>query len=293
VLLAAALLATANASADVTTADCVDANSKAQTARRSGKFAEARKLLLTCTNPSCPSLIRDDCSSRFDELNRVQPTIVFTAKDATGADVGAVTVTMDGQLLIDKLDGTAIAVDPGQHVFAFTVAGRAPFTRALIVAEGDKNRREVIDVGGDATPPASTTPSTASTPSASTPPTSPPPEHGGSSHTVGFVVGGAGIAVLGVGAAFGVIALSQKSSADDTCGGHGSVCSTGSQTSAAQSKLQDARTSGWISTAAIGVGAAAVVVGAYLVFFSGDSPSESPAAALAVMPSGAFVTGSF
>ena len=238
--------------------------------------------------------MRDDCTSRFDELDHVQPSIVFTAKDASGADVGAVSVTMDGQPLADKLDGGAIAVDPGQHVFAFTVAGRAPVTRALILAEGDKNRREIIELEGDAARPAAspaTTPPAASTPPTDTPP--PLPDHGGRTRTIGFIVGGTGIAMLGVGTALGFVALSQKSSANGACGGQGSVCATASQTSAAESKLQDARTSGWISTAVIGVGAAAVVVGAYLVFFAGDSAPMSPTAAVVVMPSGAFLTGTF
>jgi hypothetical protein len=306
-LLGAVLLATATASADVTKAQCIQANTQAQSLRRAGKFAQARDELRTCADPTCPALVQGDCTTRLDELNKVQPTIVFIAKDASGADVGSVTVTVDGQPLTDKLNGTAVAIDPGQHVFTFTATGRPPVTRTLILAEGDKDRREVISLEGGATPPSpqpttSTTAIPSAAPTASVGEIPSQPKSGGSSRTIGFVVGGAGVAAIAAGTYFGVTALSQKSDADGACGGHGSVCPTARQTSDAQAKLQDARTSGWISTAALGVGAVAVVVGAYLVFFSrgssSESPSrgsssESPAAALTLTPSGAFLAGSF
>ena len=295
--LAAALLATVTAAAEVPKAQCVDANTQAQTLRRAGKFSEARTALRTCADASCPFIVQSDCTTRLDELNKAQPTLVLIAKDASGADVGGVSVTADGQPLTDKLDGTALAVDPGQHQFTFTSAGRPPVTRTLIVAEGEKDRREVINLDGAATPPApplapSPAGSTASTASNADLAPQPAPD-GGSRRTIGFVVGGAGIAAIGVGTYFGIAALSQKSDASSACGGHDQTCPTASQTAAAQSKLQDARTSGWISTAALGVGAVAVAVGVYLVVFSGGSSSESPAAALTVTPSGALLSGSF
>lgn len=292
--LAATLLVTATASADMTKAQCVDANTQAQSLRRAGKFADARAQLRTCADPSCPALVQSDCTTRLDELNKAQPTIVFTARDVSGADVGAVTVTVDGKPLASTLDGTAIAVDPGQHVFTFTAAGRPPVTRTLILAEGDKDRREVVDLGGGAEAvPATPPPAATAAPAVPAQATAPGSEGGHAMRTAGFVVGGVGIAAIAVGTYFGVTALSQKSDADGACGGHGAVCPTAAQTSAAQSKLQDARTSGWISTAAIGVGVAAVAVGVYLAFFTGGSSSEAPAAALAVTPSGAFFTGRF
>jgi hypothetical protein len=271
-----ALLHVATAYGDVTKEQCVDANTQAQGLRRSGKFEQARELLRTCADPSCPGIIQDDCNSRLDELTRMQPTLVLTAKDAAGTDVGAVTVTMDGKHVTDTLDGTALAVDPGQHVFTFTVAGRPAVTRTLILAEGEKDRREVIDLGGAPPGPGES--------AASEPPSN--------RRTLGWIVGGAGIAAAGVGATFGLLALSQKSDAYGACGGHDTACPTAGQTSAAQAKMQDARTSGWVSTIALGVGVAAVGVGAYLVFVPGRS-SASPQAALAITPSGASLVGRF
>ncbi|MDB4993424.1 MAG: hypothetical protein JWM74_856, partial [Myxococcaceae bacterium] len=109
----------------------------------------------------------------------------------------------------------------------------------------------------------------------------PPPEQasGGGTRTLGFIVGGAGIAVLGVGTVFGIMALGQKSDADAACGGSGTVCPDPAKTSDATAKLDDARTSALISTIGIGVGVVAVGVGAYLIFTGGAKPASITAQA--------------
>src|SRR5215469_5136429 len=104
----------ASAEAEVTKDQCIDANASAQTLRKNGKFREAREQLHLCLDPHCPKLVSRDCATRLDELDLAQPTIVFDAKDRTGNDLGAVKVTVDGRPLVDKLDGTAVPVDPGE-----------------------------------------------------------------------------------------------------------------------------------------------------------------------------------
>ncbi len=49
--------------------------------------------------------------------------IVFEAKDGAGNDLVAVTVTMDGQRVTDKLDGLPLQLDPGEHRFTFESEG--------------------------------------------------------------------------------------------------------------------------------------------------------------------------
>src|ERR1019366_931213 len=93
--LAAAMLLSASAFADVTKEQCIDANGQAQELRREGKLAAAREQLRLCGNPKCPAMVRDDCAKRLDEVDKAQPTVAFTVKDATGADVTAVKVMVD------------------------------------------------------------------------------------------------------------------------------------------------------------------------------------------------------
>jgi hypothetical protein len=134
-------------SGDVTKDQCVDANSKAQPLRRAGKLVAARAQLAICADPRCPGIVRDDCTQRLDDLERVQPTIVFDAKDSAGNDLSEVKVSMDGKALVGRLDGTAIAVDPGPHAFTFEVSGQPNITRGFVLKEGEKLRRERIVIG--------------------------------------------------------------------------------------------------------------------------------------------------
>ena len=145
-------LSPVSAIADVKKAACIEANTKAQDLRREGKLSEARGQLRTCADPSCPELVRDDCTKRLDDLERAQPTIIFGAKDASGRDMGAVAVTVDGRPLAEKLDGTPLRVDPGEHVFTFSAGDQSPVTQTFIIREGERDRRESLVIGPPAPP---------------------------------------------------------------------------------------------------------------------------------------------
>jgi hypothetical protein len=163
-LIAAALsLPARSASADPppTKEQCIDANTRGQDLRRAGKLSAAREQLRTCAVPACPALLRDDCTRRLDEIDKVQPTVVFMVKDAAGKDVSAVKVTMDGRPLADVLDGTELPVDPGRHVFTFAAAGQAPVTATLVLAAGEKDRQEHVSLKGGAPLAAASEPSAA------------------------------------------------------------------------------------------------------------------------------------
>ena len=150
-------LVSGSARADITKAQCIEANTKGQDLRRDGNLAAARDVFRTCAVASCPALLRDDCTRRIDEIERVQPTIVFDAKDASGRDVSVVKVTIDGKPLADRLAGTPLQIDPGEHVFAFQVPGQAPVTQTFIIKENERDRRERVVLGGPA--PGSSVPS--------------------------------------------------------------------------------------------------------------------------------------
>lgn len=217
----ALLTMSANAGADATTDQCVDANTQAQALRRAGRFAEAREKLRVCAGPSCPSVVQSDCTTRFDEIDKAQPTIAFAAKGASGGDVTAVSVTMDGTPPVDHLDGTALPVDPGSHVFTFSVQGQPPVTRTLLIVEGEKDRREVVDLaGGAASPPSSPSTSSPSAPAPAPLPESPTRARGGGLGTqrvLALVAAAIGVAGVGVGTAFGLVAMSKKSDAQSAC----------------------------------------------------------------------------
>jgi hypothetical protein len=120
----------------------VAANEAAQTLRQSGKLDAARQQLRACVAAACPAVLRDDCAQRLDELQRAQPTVVFDVKDAAGHDVATVRVSVDGRLVAERVDGTAMPLDPGEHEVRFDAApaareeGSSPLSGQRLVGLG-------------------------------------------------------------------------------------------------------------------------------------------------------------
>lgn len=289
--------------ADVTKDECVDANGKGQQLRRELKLSAARIELRTCASPSCPAIVRDDCARRLDELDKAQPTIVFEVTDTAGSDVSAVKVTVDDNPLADRLDGTAIPVDIGEHVFRFEVAEHPPAVRTLIIAQGEKSRRERIVLEGATAPAlAATSPATPSPSGASRDANATVVSGVGSSaneanetasgrgrmgahEILGLVAGGAGIAVTAVGAVFAGLASSQWATAQRECPTH-SECSQ-----QAIAERDDAARSATVSTVTFIAGGILLATGVTLVLTAPKSNQAS--VALSAAPGGVGLVGNF
>jgi len=265
-------LAPASAAADVTKDQCVDADTQAQILRRAGKLTAARAQLATCGDPSCPAIVRDDCSRRTDELERAQPTIIFDAKDAAGRDLSAVQVSVDGAPLAPSLDGTALKVDPGQHAFTFTAAGLAPVTSSLVVKEGEKERRErVVFAAAPAAQPAAL-------------PETPPSPSGaglGTGKILGLALGGAGVAGIAVGSVFGLMTASAASQQKTDCASATSC----NDYAKASSDHSTAQSDGTIATVACIAGGALLAGGAVLFLVARRPDEAPPTTGLLVAPS--------
>lgn len=254
-LVAAAVLTTGAAAraAEPTISDCLRANAAAAHLRNEHKLRAAREQLLVCASQSCPGDIRVECARRVIDVNMSIPTIVFEAKDPAGNDLTAVAVTMDDKPLVDRLDGTAIALDPGPHAFRFEASGQPAVDKAFVLLEGQKDRRERVVVG---TPPVTLSSDAASPPddAAMEDPlpmatqdtstrTSPPAwVRNGTLTTVGMVTSGLGLLGVAVGTVFGVEALSKKH--DAGCNSS-SVCPD----DIAANTLRSSRSAGNLSTA--------------------------------------------
>ncbi|MFO0737495.1 MAG: hypothetical protein U0270_16505 [Labilithrix sp.] len=194
------------AEAAPTKEQCIDADTEAQSLRTSGRFDAARELLRLCTDPACPNVVREDCTQRLDELAQHQPTIVLAARDVRGADIVKVVVKMDGTLLAERLDGRALAIDPGEHVFTFEATGMLPLERRIVVHEGAQARVESVTLADAAPAPAPAPAPTVVAKPAST-----------ATRTGAIAMGGAGVVGLGVGAVLGLMAASRWQDAKDAC----------------------------------------------------------------------------
>jgi hypothetical protein len=279
-----ALLGTSrSARAQPTKDQCVEANEKAQELRRRGNLIEARALLALCTAASCPGVIREDCAQRLSEVEDMMPTIVFEVRDALGREIAAVSVMMDGKPLVDRLNGIAIAVDPGEHEFVFGVEGRN-IDRSFVLHERDKARHEVIQLEGGLTPP----PPWGTTPPASTARIGARTgeAEGGSPWT--FISAGLGVAGLAAGIVGGLAATSKHTTLEGECMGNACPAS-------AQGDIDSFHTLKTVSMIGYVVGAVGLV-GAGVLYFTVPASRKSATpgrAGLWVSPTSAGIGGVF
>lgn len=189
-------------------------------------------------------------------------------------------IEVDGAALPVDQWGVAQAIDPGHHVLTAHAPRRKPWTGSVDI--GPEHDLQTVTIGA-LVPEASDAPAAApvASPPAATdaaPPTASPDTQtpGTWKRPAGWIVGGSGVAAVGVGAVFGITAITKSSDAK-------SKCSLSSCTDpAAVSENQGAKTAATVSDVAIGAGLAAVAVGAWFLF---TAPSaRSAASALQVAP---------
>jgi hypothetical protein len=224
--------------------------------RKAGKLRESIKQLTLCSDPKCPAEVSAECGRRILLLNVALPTIIVTATDGKGNDITAVSVTLDGVPLTQKLDGLAVAVDPGSHTLHFESAGNPPIDKTVLIREGEKARQVSVTFGASAT----ATPDAGSTWS--------------TQKTVALVAAGVGVVGLGVGVGTGVVASSDASTSNGDC--IATACSAAMHANAV-SEHSSASTMGNVSTAMFVVGGVGIAAGAIL-WFTAPKGAEKPAA---------------
>ncbi len=137
---------------------CVAASDRAQEQRARTHLRAAREQMLVCTQPMCPEPVRRQCDEWLRQLDQSLPSVVVRLRDATGHDLTAARLLIDGELVATSLDGRTIAVDPGSHVFRLEPDQLAPIEEKLLIIEGEHNRIIVEALPADATPVATPSP---------------------------------------------------------------------------------------------------------------------------------------
>jgi hypothetical protein len=175
----------------------------------------------------------------------LEPTLphVIIAADPTAGEV----IALDEHPIGPAALKTPIPVDPGAHLLRATAPGVTPFEQSFEVTPGGPARSLTV-------------PSLMAAPIAE-------PEHGGpasgalSRRTLGLVVGGIGVALVGIGAYFGAQAFTEKNAAENGCGPN--FC-----TSAGNGATNAMKTDETLSTIGVIAGLAAAGAGVYLVVSS-------------------------
>jgi hypothetical protein len=124
---------------------CIAAHEEAQSLRGQKKLHAAHEKFVACARQECPSAVRKECAEQLSQLDKDAPTVALEARDDDGNDTTAVTVSLDGTPIADRLTGIAIDVDPGEHVFRFARADGKSIEQKILVVEGEKNRKVVGD----------------------------------------------------------------------------------------------------------------------------------------------------
>jgi hypothetical protein len=116
-------------------------------------LVDARARFRACADPACPDFVVRDCARWQQEVEALLPTIVAGARDDQGNDIAAATLHVDGLLRSERLAGSAIELDPGEHTFSFSAQGYVRAERHVVVREGEKSRILVVMLERSRTPP--------------------------------------------------------------------------------------------------------------------------------------------
>jgi len=130
----------------VSKSDCVAAFNVADASEKAGHLAEARQQWLKCARAVCGSFLKQECTSRYTQLEADIPSVVPVFTDESGAPRVDVQVQIDGEVVASQLDGRAVQVDPGLHEFTFSVEGNVISKQKLMIAQGQRNRQIVASL---------------------------------------------------------------------------------------------------------------------------------------------------
>jgi hypothetical protein len=266
--------------------ECLAASNAAIRLDNDHRFRQERTELLTCALAGCPTDIRKECIRRVDEVTAAIPTIVFEAKDSSGSDLSAVKVTMDREVLAERVEGIAFAVDPGAHTFTFEAAGFPAVQKRFIIRERQKDRLERVVFDASS---ATTSPSASALPLAASPATAPAapieePSRSGANKVFAILTTGVGVAGVAAGTVFGLRAQSKRDEANricpDVCGDRAGV-----------DVWHDAKSAGNVSTIAFVVGGVGLVSAAVIWVLGKPESTNGPSAQVGLSPRGLAVRG--
>ncbi|WP_437781188.1 hypothetical protein [Sorangium sp. So ce1097] len=230
-----------------------------RTATAWGQFKEALFASKKEGNAAREAFAQEHISALEPRLSKIQ----LNAESTPG-----LLIRVDGNDIPAAALGTPIPIDPGTHEVEATAQGYSVWSTTVQV--GDSADLKAIAIPKLQPAPA---PETTAAPPAPAPPAG--AGRGEGLRTAGFVIGGAGVAVLGVGAVFGVLAAGQASDAERDQ----ALCPNKQCTPQGRKEISAAETKALVSTIGVGVGIAALGAGAILVLTSGPARTEGARAA--------------
>lgn len=195
--------------------------------------------------------------------------VTITAQ--TGADVSGVTLSLDGVSVSTAVLGASLPVDPGKHVISVSQPGKKTWTTEVEI--GKENDTKSVTI-----PPLEAEPEKPKEDKTPPPkvPVAPPPKR---DNTPAWIIGGAGVALVGVGVFTGITASSKWGTRNDNC--VGDVCKPAGVEADSSARKWALATDILVATGVIATG-----VGVYLLVRPGPSASTTTTTGRAAPPSG-------
>jgi len=238
-----------------------------------GRLASAWELFRTVEEKLAPNDERLAVAhGRARALQARVPRLTLTL--AAGSPPGS--AVRDGTMELGAAAfGLALPMDPGPHELVVSAPGFAARTFSVQLAEAE-SRALTVSVGPATEQARAVSPAFAARPARRDVSSDHP-----SQRTWGFVLGGVGVAGLGLAAVSGLLMLDKKGAVKDGCQTDKSCTSSGLNAAHA------ARTWEIVSNVSWAAGAVALGAGAYLVFTSGSGSKQNTALAFGPAASGA------
>ncbi len=247
---------------------CIAASEEGQRLRDDRKMKRAREQFLLCMKETCPGIIKRDCAEWFNQAESAMSSVVPSAR-VCGKDIFDARVSVDGQVVAEKLDGKALPVDAGPHKFKFEIRDKKGQTKVVeedvLVSEGQRNK----SVMGSFESPAVDCGAGFST----TPPPATSAQAKKSFPLAPVLLGSLGLVAIGVGVVFDTKGFSEyddnKKELEKTC-----ISSTGQKTctqSQVDDKLDPPKRTMLLGEIIMGAGIVATGVGVIWLIASGTS----------------------
>lgn len=185
---------------------CIAAHEEALALRGDKKLHAAHDRFVACARNECPAVVRKECVEQLGATEKDAPTVALEARDAAGNAAPDVKVSVDGNVVAERLTGAAIDVEPGEHTFHFERGDDKVIDVKVLVVEGEKNRKVLADFG--TLEPKDET-------------ATPPPKTSRAVPVPSLVLGGVAVLALG---SFTYFAVSGKSNESDLAGSCGPRC---------------------------------------------------------------------
>lgn len=253
-----------------------------QAGKIASAWAEYRMLEDRARRASPPQLDRAQFAHDHAEALRPRLSRVRVLLSAEAAATPGLVVKIDGAAAAQELFDVGVPVDSGKRKLSASAPDREEWTQTFAV-DDERLRLEVTIPPLKRNSPIGVAPASASVDLAEFERLS----EERSKRTVGFVVGGIGLASLAAGGVFGLLAIgaAEDAKCPPTC------YTTNEDRTGPNPLLLDAKdaydrvnTYGWVSNLTLGAGLIGIGIGGYLVLTASAGPRKRPSIGASVVP---------